>query len=205
MEITNYSRESAISQLSLINRWCLEHYRNYPYLYAADEEPIINPSDLMYVNDPNALVVIARENSNAIALATGIPLSSVYLTSYYFSAELLDKFKEKNLNPEEIWYVGYFLTTLEHRNNRTVIKTIYDRLVDRAKQIGKKKICYIETVREKNHPQKPQNFQSLEPWGEIITGFSQTDITTSFTYPTVQKDGTVKEEENTFRFFIKAL
>lgn len=66
IEIKSYSRESAISQLSLINRWCLKHYRNYPYLYAADEEPIISPSDLMYVNDPNALVVTARENSNVI-------------------------------------------------------------------------------------------------------------------------------------------
>jgi hypothetical protein len=205
MEIKNYSRESAISQLSLINRWCLEHYRNYPYLYAADEEPIINPSDLMYVNDPNALVVTARENSRAIALATGIPLSSVYLTSYYFSAELLDKFKEKSLNPEEIWYVGYFLTTLEHRNNQTVILAIYDRLVDFAKQLGKKKICYIETVREENHPQKPKNFQSLEPWEKIITGFGKTDITTGFTYPTLQIDGTVKNEENLFIFFIKNL
>lgn len=99
----------------------------------------------------------------------------------------------------------YFLTTLKDRNNQTVILAIYDRLVDFAKQLGKIKICYIETIRKENHPQKPDNFQSLEPWGEMITGFNQTDITTSFTYPSVQIDDTVKDEENIFKFFIKEL
>lgn len=96
-----------------------------------------------------------------------------------------------------------FLIAPEYRNNEMFIMSMYNALVKEAQKRGKTQICYIDIVRDENHPLKPASFVSPEPWGETITGFESMGISVELSWPTEQADGSVKEEANILQFYIK--
>lgn len=205
MEIVSYSQEEVVGRLPLMNSWCSHHLKGYPYLYISPPEQIINPSDIIYVNDPNALVVIATVGSETVGCAAGIPLDSEHLVKYYFSPEIIHKFKNQGFKPDKIWYVGYFLMALEYRQDLKTIETIYEKHRATAKKIGLNQLCYVEVLRPDNDPRKPSSFQPPKPWGNLILGFTETNVKIKSSWFSIQQDGTVKLEENDLMFFIKEI
>lgn len=205
MEIVSYSRENVVGRLPLMNSWCSYHLKGYPYLYVTPPEQIINPSDVIYVNDPNALVVIATVGSETVGCAAGIPLSSQHLAQYYFSPKIINQFQEKGFKIDKIWYVGYFLMALDYREDFKTIETIYKKHVAHAKTIGLNQLCYVEVLRPDNEERKPNSFQSPEPWGNLILGFRETNVKMKSSWLSIQQDGTIKLEENDLTFFIKEI
>lgn len=203
MKISTYTREKIIPFLSSMNSWCVNFLRGYPYLYVPPVEQIINPSDIMYVNDPNALVLIAEEQDMTQSVATGIPLNSAYLLSYYFNPEIINKFKNRGYDPHKIWYMGYFLTTPEYRENGKFIQSIYEKFIKHAVKLGKTQLSYVNVVRAADHPLKPDNFKNPEPWEDMIKDFLDTGVTTKATWPTLQQNNSIKNEEHEIRFYIK--
>ncbi len=203
MEINLYQREKITPFLIEMNRWCMRQLKNYPYFYVPPETQLINPSDIMYVNDPDALLVIAKNQEEIISVATGIPLNSSYLTSYYFSPEIIDQFKDAGSDPKKIWYMGYFLLAEKYRDDHALINAIYEKFIAQVLNLNCNYISYVNVPADASHPLKPKNYRYMEPWGDVIQGFEKTPVVTQANWPTLQVDGSVKENEHQIIFMIK--
>lgn len=140
MQVETFSRTEVLPLLPLLHDWCAKHLVGFPYYYAPPKEQIIHPFDTVYVNEKEALVVIAKESNAVIGIASGVALGSFYLDynlGYVFSPELMQQFKEKGFSPNEVLYVGYFLMAEDHRENAEAVFGIFDQLIAAAKNGAK--------------------------------------------------------------------
>lgn len=200
--IKTYQREEVLALLPAMHEMCAQQLAAFPYLYAPRKDQLVNPSDTIYANEKDALVMAVHVDGKIEGVATGIPLSSFYLTAHYFSPELIDKFKDKGFDPSTIWYVGYLLLATKLRKDEKLVHSLYEKMSAFAKQQGKTQICYVDVVREKNHPLRPKDYLHPEPWEDIIKGFKSTGITVQASWPHRQVDYTVKEETISILFYM---
>lgn len=205
MEIKQYTQKEVLQQLSLMNEWVMRQFSAFPYLFPPRHDQIISVQDTIYVNEKESTVVIAKDGQKVIAVATGIALSSYYLTNFYFAPALLDNFRAQGHDPSRIWYMGYFLVAPEHQDDEKLIFSIYDLFTEFAKKNGKSQICYLDIESDDSHPLRHKNYRDPEPWGRIIKGFKDSKARFEGTWPTKQADGTVKDELHKELFFLKDL
>src|SRR5262249_31628511 len=59
--IEAYQRENIVPLLPLLNSWGERAFSAYPYLLSSPKEQIVCPSDLIFVNSLNALVILAKK------------------------------------------------------------------------------------------------------------------------------------------------
>lgn len=204
MQVQTFSREDVIPLLPLLHEWLAKHLLGFPYYYAPPKEQLIHPFDTVYVNEKQALVVIAKQGNEVIGIAAGISLGSFYLDynlGNVFSSELIEQFKEKGFQPNEVLYVGYFLMAEGHKKNAGAILQIFDQLIAAAKKWGKKQICYIQVLCDES-----QMKESPEPYGTIIPGFRPSGVEMrNLSWPTLQSDGSMQMQSHDMFFYIMDL
>ncbi len=205
IKLQQFVGKEVISWLPAMNTHCAECLREFPYLYAPPSRQIINPTDTIYVNEKDALVTVVENAEGIIGIASGLPLSSYYLAAHYFSPAIIEKFREKGYNPENIGYMGYFLMRPKFQNDADLIHSIYRSFVEKAKLLGKTQICYIDVIRSDTHPLRPNTYSHPEPYSHTIKGFSKTAIEIESTWPTFQVGGEIKDESHQLVFYISAL
>jgi len=205
LSIQVYQREEIVPLLPLLNTWNTDAFGPFPYLYAPREDQLISMADFAYVNEKNALVIVAKKGEQIVGIAGGAPLDSFYMANHYFTPELIKSMKNKEYDPSDYFYVGYFLIAPEFRGDLSVIESIYDRLVEFSRSIGKTQLAYISVLLADNHPMKPDVFSSPEPWGTAITGFSSMDLFTQMQWPTYQADGSIADQKHILQFYRKAI
>lgn len=154
----------------------------------------------LFLNEKNAQVVIVRKGEQVIGVAAGFPLDSSYSI---LDLSLFKKTSIQNFNLSQTFYISYFLTAPEYRNNPTLVLMIYNHLVQFAHTLSKKQLCYFQDIGRKEHPLKPQKPVPIEPWGYVIGGFKNIGMNMNISWPTVQPDFSVKEEQHEVEFLIK--
>lgn len=201
MQIQTYSREEVLPQLPLLHQWCVKHLGGFPYYYAPPKEQLIHPFDTVYINEEKALVVIAKENNEVIGIASGVSLGSFYLdykVGYVFSPLLMEQFKEKGFQLNEILYIGYFLMSEKHKKNAKAVIEIFDKFIDAAKKWNKKQICYIQVLCDESRIE-----ESPEPYGTVIQCFRHSGVVMcNLSWPTLQQDGTFALQNHDMAFHI---
>lgn len=205
IKVQQFTGKKIIPWLSAMNDHCSQCLRGFPYLYAPTSSQIINPSDTIYVNEKDSLVIVAENAEGIVGIAAGLPLSSYYLAAHYFSPDAIEKFREKGYDPENIWYMGYFLMKPKFQSDADLIDSIYSSFVERAKTLGKTQICYIDVIRSDAHPLRPNTYSHPEPYGRIIKGFSKTAVEIESTWPTFQVGEKIKDETHQLVFYISDL
>lgn len=204
MQIQTFTREEVIPLLPLLHEWLTIHLHGFPYWYAPPKEQLIHPFDTVYVNEKEALVVIAKQSDEVIGIAAGISLGSFYLDyklGNVFSPELLEQFKEKGFQPNEVLYVGYFLMAESHKVNVKTVLEIFDQLKAAAKKWNKKQICYIQVLCEESRMK-----ESPEPYGTIIQGFRNSGVVMqNLSWPTLQADNSMEMQNHDMAFYIMDL
>lgn len=201
MQVETFSREEVFPLLPLLHEWLAKHLLGFPYYYAPPKEQLIHPFDTVYVNEKEALVVVAKQGSEVIGIATGISLGSFYLNNSVvgnvFSPELIEQFKEKGFQPNEVLYVGYFLMAENHKENERAVLEIFDQLLAAAKKWGKKHICYIQVLCDESRMK-----ESPEPYGTMIPGFRHSGvIMRNLSWPTLQADGSMQMQSHDMAFY----
>jgi hypothetical protein len=200
MQVQTFSREEVLPLLPLLHEWCAKHLLGFPYYYAPPKEQLIHPFDTVYINEKEALIVIAKQNNQVIGVASGVSLGSFYLdynVGYVFSPELMEQFKEKGFQPNEVLYVGYFLMAENHRENERAVLDIFDQFIVAAKKWGKKHICYIQVLCDESRTK-----ESPEPYGTIIPGFKHSGVMMNHSWPTLQSDGSMQLQNHDMAFYI---
>ncbi|MBX3719423.1 MAG: hypothetical protein KF898_07235 [Parachlamydiales bacterium] len=201
MQVQAFSREEVLPLLPLLHEWCAQHLLGFPYYYAPPKEQLIHPFDTVYVNEKEALTVIAKKRDEVIGIASGISLGSFYLDysmGNVFSSQLLEQFKEKGFQPNEVLYIGYFLMAENHKENARAALEMFDQFVAAAKKWGKRQICYIQVLYDESRMK-----ESPEPYATIIPGFRHSGVEMlNLSWPTLQPDGSMQMQSHDMAFYI---
>lgn len=201
-------QEKILPVLPLMNRWSSEAFQKPPYSYAGvATTELVDPQDLLYVNDPNGIVIIAKNMGKVVGVAAGLPFDSKDLQSY-FESRLKESYKgayremnEKGFNPSKMFYLTYILTSQEFGEKSLLSHSIFNAIKNWAMKSKKKQICWQEHVSSLH----TSEIKKVETWQEDVGGFIKMGIQFTYPWPTRQFDGTIKEADHTMEFFYKEI
>jgi len=206
-ELSTYSTEQVEPLLSLLQDWGEREFIQYPYLWVPAKNEIFEAYALL-TKEKNSLVTLVKYEDKIIAAAAGVPFDAERLQSLFNEEKgemntLLEKVEQQGYNPAHIFYMSFFLTAPEYHNDQRLVELIYNQYVQFIHSIGKSQICYFDDLGKAKHPLKPEKPTPIEPWGCVISGFKSMNVKKEFSWPTLQQDGSVKEETHHLEFFIK--
>lgn len=184
--------------INLIAQLRIKHFREYPYLYEGNME--LEKQYLQaYAADVRSIFVIAKVNDEITEVSTGIPLvsSSVLLKD----AETI--FRENGLEPNEYYYYGEVIILPEHRGLEILVKMLAAQN-KKVREWGYKYITGLTVIRGEKHPLKPDDYKSPDKLGHYF-GYNKSGFTIKYSWPTIQKDGHVKNMSNALEFWLKKL
>ena len=194
-------RNTEVKKISpLLDNFIYQVAKEYPYLYVHQKETNYNT---IFEKDPKAFVILARKNGKVIGALQANPLNSPYFKDQEYSPEkALMQIKNNGFNLDKILYVSTFMLAKNERNNLSVIKPMFDKTLDLAKNLGYSQICYMEILETNNHPLKPNPYIPVEPWKALGKDIKSMNVETNMTWPTLQADGKVNNEDHKLAFYI---
>jgi GNAT superfamily N-acetyltransferase len=193
-----YNGSDIQSQVNDVATARIEGFRDYPYLYQGNlnyEKKYLSG----YCQEPNALLICVYDNQYLAAVATSIPLDSP--SDIVAGAPKL--FRTFGEDPQEYYYFAEIIVRPEYRG-AGIAKEIYKLRMHHAASLGLRGLCLAAVERSFDHPLRPKDYKLSQPvWQR--EGFIKTDMTFVYTWPTIQTDGTVSDQENIMRFWTKKL
>jgi hypothetical protein len=200
-QIENVSNDSIALHAPLLEEWMRRDYIHYPYLWVpAEGEAFLT----LFINEKSTLLTLIKREGHVVGIAAGMAFDSEKLANF-FEAPLAKLAEEQGICPEELYYLSFFLTAPDCRNEQAIVDAIYDAQATHAKLLNKTRICFWSSVEMPQHPLKPNTITPIEPWGYTIKGYEPMRIELNLPWSTLQIDGSVKEEVHPVQFFMKSL
>jgi hypothetical protein len=201
--IEAYQRENIVPLLPFLNTWGERAFSAYPYLLCSPKEQIVCPSDLVFVNSTNSLIILAKKEDAILGLVAMISFDCPMLHAMYFDRfQLIEKMQRLQIDYSRMLYVAYFLTAPECHNDETIVDALYDKIRDFAKENGKTQLCFMDDIGDAEHRLKPLSKTYIEPWGDVIHGCTSLPLQITIAWPTIDAEG---DREHTLAFFAKDL
>jgi hypothetical protein len=200
-ELSTYSMDEITSLFPLLQEKVEAAFVKYPYLWVPPEGETYRPNRLL-LTEENGLVTVLRKKGEVVAVAAGAPFDSAAVQGD-LGSEVIEKARENGFDPSKMFYMCYFLAEPSCFNDTHLIGMIYRHFVAYAKELGKTQFCYLEACGSDDHPLKPDVLHPIEPWGNVIYGCESMNIKMDHTWPTLQVDGSVRDEAHTIEFFVK--
>lgn len=199
LEMTSYCGEQITDLIPLLEEWCNREFANYPYLWVPAQGEICD-AQAKLPSEKNSLVTIVRKEGAVVGVAAAIPFDSMYSKE---GQAVMDKAIAQGFDLSKMLYMCYFLTAPECRNDAKLVEMIYNNYLDFAAKLGRTQICYFEDAGREDHPLRPETPTAIEPWGVVIDGFTRMDLQIEHSWPTLQPDGTVRDEAHKADYFYK--
>jgi hypothetical protein len=208
-ELRTYDTEEIEPLLPLLQEWGESVFIQYPYLWVPVKGEIFGAFALL-AKEKNARVAVVQNQGKVVGLAAGVPFDAPMLQAIFdedgqAESPLLQRVEEQGFDPSRIFYMSFFVTSPEYYNHLQIIDLIYNSYIDFIRAIGGNQLCYFDDIGRDDHPLKPERFLPIEPWGQAILGFKSMQVKKAFAWPTLQSDGSVKEETHQLEFFVKNL
>ncbi len=173
-------------------------FRAFPYLY--EGSPAYEEKYLQgYVREPRAMLIRVRDGQETIGIATATPLAC----SGDIVADAPELLRRAGYDPAVFFYYAEILVEPRYRG-RGIARTIYAERERAARAFGFSSLCLAVVQRPADHPLAPPGYVSPERiW--IRDGFDKAGVTVSYGWPTIQPDGTVRDEDNPLAFWVRHL
>lgn len=184
--------------IETVSKLRIEAFKEYPYLYMGEldyERQYMRG----YTKDDRAMIAIAKCDGKLAGISTGIPL----ISDSEIVADVKIIFLNENIDIGDYYYYGELIILPEFKG-KGILKKLLLAQDELIQSWGYKHACGLTVVREDNHPLKPAGYKSPDKIGKRL-GYLRTKLTTQYHWPTIQPDGTVKDEKNTLEFWIKDL
>lgn len=197
-------KEQILPVLPIMHQWTVEAFQRPPYSAArVSNKDIVDPQDTIYINDPEALVVIATHTEEVVGVAAGIPFDSRHLRTYFESRNksIYENITQLGFDPSQIFYITYILTAPKFENRAAVSCAIFDAFHTWATELKKKYLFWFEDASSGDSQQTPH--EKAETWKDDVGGFTQMSLKFNSSWPTYQPDGSIKEQEHMMNFFFK--
>jgi len=189
---------NASRYIDLVAKLRLEYFKEFPYLYEGNieyEKKYVTG----YTLDKKSMIAVVKINGEVAGISTGIPL----ISDSEIVADIKKGFQKKEINIDEYYYYGEVIILPKFRG-LGLSRKLFEAQDKIVKEWGFRHVYILTVIRENNHPLKPKNYKSPDVlWKRL--GFLQIDKTVSYHWSTIQKDGSVKNNENTLQFWIKNL
>lgn len=194
--IVVFKGSDAKPYIRVLSEMRVREFRNFPYLYAGNvEEDIIYTQG--YADSPQGVLIIAFQDEIIVGICSGTPMT----TSMSFLESWSQALRQDDMDLNACFYAGELIVEQPFRNQglgRQLIKS----LMQEAKLMNFSSLALATSIRPKNHPLRPQDYFDTDLlWTKH--GYQKQAQTFLTVYPTLQPDGTVKEEENLLACWIK--
>lgn len=151
----------------------VEVFREFPYLYDGDldyERKYLRK----YVDLPESTLVVARSDGAIVGASTALPLLSA-------EAEIVAPFRQRGIDPAQVYYFGESVLTREFRGRGVGVK-FFEHREARARTLGFRIAAFCAVERPANHPRRPKDYASLDTfWGK--RGYTKRpDLATTFSW-----------------------
>jgi hypothetical protein len=201
LEIETYSKEGIATHASLLEEWMRRDYIHYPYLWMPTSTEINLD---VFLNEKTTLLTLIKREGRVVGMAAGMAFESEYLSNY-FEAPLVKLTEEQGIRPETLYYISFFLTAPEYRNDKAIVESIYNSQAEHAHSLFRTHICFWSALDNSQHPLKPNMLTPVEPWGYVIGNYKPMHIELKLPWNTLQVDGSAKQEIHLIQFFTKSL
>lgn len=175
----------------------LEYFQGYPYLYKGSGE--LEQEYLeWFCSLPLSVAAIAYENETPVGFLTGVALSDF---DAHFK-ESIKHFEAAGLNPYAYYYMAECIVLPEHRGKRLSQKLL-QALELHAYQQGYHAYCFATEIHT-THPLEPSNYDHMHDYCYQL-GYHPSEITITFDWPTIQRDGTIVQQDHLLTYWLKSL
>lgn len=200
-EIETYSKEEIAAHTSLVEEWVRRDYIHYPYLWV----PKSTDTSLdVFLNEESSLLTLIKQEGCVVGMAIGMAFDAEHLSNY-FEVPLIKLAKEQGIRPETLYYISFFLTAPDYRNEKNIVDAIYNAQAKYAKSLLKTHICFWSPLDNQHQSLRPISPIPIEPWGDVIQNYKPMHIELNLSWNTLQADGSTKEEIHPVQFFMKSL
>jgi hypothetical protein len=200
-QVENISKDGIALHAALLEEWMRRDYIHYPYLWVpAEGETCLS----LFMNEESTLLTLIKREERVVGVAAGMVFDSENLANF-FEAPLAQLAEEQGISSKALYYISFFLTAPDCRNEKAIIDAIYDAQATYAKRLNKTHICFWCSVETPQHPLKPNIATPVEPWGYTIQEYEPMHLELNIPWSTLQSDGSVKEEMHPIQFFMKSL
>lgn len=181
------------SQLASLAQLRIRIFREYPYLYDGSldyEQAYLQ----RYLNSPRSIAVLAWDNEQLIGASTGMPLADEV-------TEFKQPFSDAPWRISDLFYCAESVLLPQYRG-RGIYRDFFHRREQHALAQGCSQTVFCAVIRPQDHPQRPQDYQPLDPvWRRL--GYAPLDgVTTPFSW---QDLGETQETAKRMQFYIKRL
>ena len=148
--VVDYLQDAARLRISV--------FREFPYLYAGDEEA---EREYLagYGGCPGSVFVIALGDGKVVGVSTGLPLADA---AEAFQAP----FKTAGLSPGEWFYCGESVLDPAWRG-RGIGHRFFDEREAHARELGLRRTCFCAVERPADHPLRPPGYRPNDLfWGK---------------------------------------
>jgi hypothetical protein len=198
IDVEVYAGKDAEKYTDLLAQLRISEFKEYPYLYSGNieaERKLVAE----YAQDEKGMIVVAKINGKTAGLLSGIPLVS----NAQIVSGIKAFFEKQKVNINEYYYCGEGIILPEFRH-LGLIKMLLNKQDEQAKKWQFKYVCALTVFRDETYFPKPKAYTSTDSlWTHL--GFIKTNLRTNFIWPTIQKNNSIIEQENTVEFWTKTL
>jgi hypothetical protein len=192
------SGKDIVHYLDILTQMRIALFQEYPYLYCGDfdyEKKYLEE----YLKEERSILAIALYNDKVVATLTGMPLAS----ESSVIADLKNKLQAQGENPNDYFYYGEVLVQPEYRGKGLYLQ-MYKTLDQWIQKWGYSFACFLTVLRDENDPRKPKGYKCPDLLAERA-GFRKTNTGISFSWPTIQASGEVKDSSNELLMWVKKI
>lgn len=150
-ELRGTALEAALNELAALR---IEVFRDFPYLYDGNFD--YERDYLSHYRHEQSIIIGAYDGNRLIGAATAGALAD---HAEAFSQPLV----EAGYDPNRMLYCGESVL-LKHYRGQGIGHAFFDKREAHGRRLGKTHSLFCAVVRPDNHPLRPEDYQSLEPF-----------------------------------------
>ncbi|MCA0432870.1 MAG: GNAT family N-acetyltransferase [Proteobacteria bacterium] len=147
--------EALSSALEDVARLRITVFRDFPYLY---EGTLAYEHDYLarFAASDGAVIVVARDGNAVVGAATGCPLAAEH-------EEFKEPFVRRGLDVNRFFYCAESVLQPSHRGQGAGHR-FFELREEQGRSLGASHATFCAVVRPQDHPARPQNYGTLDPF-----------------------------------------
>lgn len=193
LRIETVTGQALLPHLPQVSRLRATVFRDWPYLYDAEETGEVGYMR-QYAEDPRAAVVLAFDGDRVVGASTCQPMASSH-------PEVRDAFAARGLDASRFCYFGESLLERAHRGQGAGVAFFTEREAH-ARRLGLTQAAFCSVVRNPNDPRKPADYTPLDGFWRNRGYVHHPDLACRFHWREVGDD---RETPHLLSFWLRTL
>ena len=138
----------------------MQIFRDYPYLYQADDPAYEENYLRVYTSCPESILVLVFDGEKVVGASTAIPLE-------FETPECQKPFVQNKMNIKAIFYFGESVLLHQYRG-LGIGKRFFTERETAAREYGSKVTAFCAVERSPSDPRRPKDYQPLDKFWQQL-------------------------------------